>query len=210
MARKSRAPSVVLDSFLDIMTCMLGVLMLIILMTGIDASQIRVLIPTPMEHASNRRPIFIECRNNELFQVPVTELRKLADEKLKAIAAEAKGDTAVMLQKLAAVSAETDAYKVDLTYALLGQFAIVPVPAAKGYRLVDAGKEKATDWFGRILTAMNMEKDMLTFLVRDDSYEVFKRARALAWHQKVEVSYELLDVQAPIKFGLGGSRSLAQ
>ena len=50
----------------------------------------------------------------------------------------------------------------------------------------------------------------LAFLVRDDSYTVFKRARALAWNQKAEVSYELLDTQAPIKFGLGGSRSLAQ
>lgn len=192
------------------MTCELGLLMLIILLTGIDASQVRVLIPTPMEHVSNRRPIFIECRNNELFQVPVTELRKLADDRLKALAEEAKGDSAVMLQKLASAAAETDTYKVDLTYALLGQFAILPIRTAKGYRLVDVTKEKATDWFGRILTGMDDEKDMLTFLVRDDSYEVFKRARALAWHQKAEVSYELLDVEAPIKFGLGGSRSLAQ
>lgn len=192
------------------MTCELGLLMLIILLTGIDASQVRVLIPTPMEHVSNRRPIFIECRNNELFQVPVTELRKLADDRLKAIAEEAKGDSAVMLQKLASAAAETDTYKVDLTYALLGQFAISPIRTAKGYRLVDVTKEKATDWFGRILTNMDDEKDMLTFLVRDDSYEVFKRARALAWNEKAEVSYELLDVEAPIKFGLGGSRSLAQ
>lgn len=210
MAKRDRGYMLQLDSLTDISTCMLGCLMMIILLTGIDAMNVKMLIPTPMEHVSDRKPIFIECRNNELFRVPVAELRKLADDQLKAIADEAKGDSALMLQKLAASAAQTDAYKVDLTYALLGQFAIVPVATAKGYALVDATKEKPTDWFGKILTSMNLEKEMLTFLVRDNSYDVFKRARALAWYQKAEVSYELLDVQAPIKFGLGGSRSLAQ
>ncbi len=199
-----------LDSFLDIMTCMLGALMMIILLTSIDASQIKVLIPTPMEHTTDRKPVFIECRNDELFLVPVTELRNMANNELKKLAEEAKGDTGEMLRRLAQAQAQTDTYRVDLTYALLGQFAILPIATAKGYRLEDASKEKATDWFGRILTALPKDTEMLTFLVRDDSYNVFKRARALAWNQKAEVSYELLDTQAPIKFGLGGSRSLAQ
>lgn len=200
----------VLDSFLDIMTCMLGVLMLIILLTGVDASQIKVLIPTPWEHPTDLHPVFLECRNDEIFMIPVQELRQLANAELKHLAEEAKGDTAEMLKKLAESSVQTDTYKVDLTYALLGQFAIVPIGTARGYRLEDISREKATDWYGRILTGLSPEKDMLTFLVRDDSYNAFKRARALAWNQKVEVSYELLDTQAPIKFGLGGSRSLAQ
>lgn len=210
MAKKTRAQAVVLDSFLDIMTCMLGVLMLIILLTGIDASQIKVLIPTPIAHASDRKPVFIECREDQLFMVPVGELRQLAQNELNSIARQAKGDTAEMLRMLSGASAKTEAYRVDLTYALLGQFAILPVPGAKGYRLADTSKEKATDWFGRVLTGVNPEKEMISFLVRDDSYSVFKRARGLAWANKVEVSYELLDTEAPIKFGLGGSRSLAQ
>lgn len=210
MAKRERGYMLQLDSLTDISTCMLGCLMMIILLTGIDASQIKVLIPTPMEHATDRQPVFIECRNDELFLVPVQQLQKLAMDELNQIAGEAKGDTAQMLQRLAEASAQTDEYKVDLTYVLLGQFAIVPVPEARGYRLMDISAEKATDWYGRILTSLNKDKEMLTFLVRDDSYKVFKLARALAWSEKVEVSYELLDLQAPIKFGLGGVRSLAQ
>lgn len=210
MAKRVRGNSVNLDSFLDIMTCMLGVLMLILLLTGIDAAQIKVLIPTPMMHTSDRRPVFVECRNNELFLVPVGELRTLADEQLRDVAQKAGGDTALMLQGLADARAQTDTYQVDLTYALLGQFAILPIMTSKGYNLVDIGQEKETDWFGRILTGLNKETEMLTFLVRDDSFEVFKRARTLAWVQNVEVSYELLSPEEPIKFGLGGSRSLAQ
>ena len=51
---------------------------------------------------------------------------------------------------------------------------------------------------------------MLSFVVRDDSFEVFKYARALAGIHNIDVSYELLDASQPIKFGLGGTRSLAQ
>lgn len=210
MGKRARGSSVNLDSFLDIMTCMLGILVLIILLTGIDASQIKVLIPTPMMHATTLKPIYIECRNNEMFTVPVTELRGMANDSLKTLAAEAKGDSATLLSKLAEANVQNDTYRVDLTYALLGQFAIWPVPTAKGYAMKSIKDETDKDWYGKILTALDKEKEMVTFLVRDNSFEVFKKARGLAWAWKVEVSYELLDAEEPIKFGLGGSRSLAQ
>jgi hypothetical protein len=41
-----------LDSFLDILTCLQGVLILVIISTGIDAAQTKVLIPTPIERRS--------------------------------------------------------------------------------------------------------------------------------------------------------------
>lgn len=57
---------------------------------------------------------------------------------------------------------------------------------------------------------LNPDEEMIVFLVRDDSFQVFKFARALAWIQKVEVGYELLDLDEPIKFGLMGSPVSAQ
>ncbi|HBA83064.1 MAG TPA: hypothetical protein DCZ95_03120 [Verrucomicrobia bacterium] len=210
MGKRERNNAVNLDSFLDIMTCILGILILMILLTGIDASQIRVLVPTPMEHTSDKRPIFIECRDNELFSVPLEELRKLADTTLKQIARSVSNDSARMLIKLGEAKVQTEAYRVDLNFILLGQLAVQSVPNVTGYRLVDIANETSDDWYGRILTQMNKEKDMLSFIVRDDSFEVFKRARALAWSQKAEVSYELIDANEPIKFGLGGAIPLAQ
>ncbi len=83
MAKARRGASVNLDSFLDIMTCMLGVLILIILLTGLDASQIKVLIPTPLEMRSDKRSIFIECRDDQLFLLPAAELRDMAESAMK-------------------------------------------------------------------------------------------------------------------------------
>jgi hypothetical protein len=209
MSKRSRGDPVTLDSFLDILTCMEGVLMLIIISTGIDAAQTKVLVPTPMEYKSSKRPVLIECRSDELFEVPLDDLRRLASEELKRIAQQAKGDSAETLRMMGESKVETDSHRVDLTYALLGQLALVSVPG-KGYRLDSIAAETTAGWFGRLMAGINPEEEMLLFLVRDDSFNVFKRARSLAWVNKIECSYEILDLDEPIKFGLGGAVPLAQ
>ena len=209
--KKGDGASINLDSFLDIMTCLVGILVLIIILTGVDASQIKVLIPTPMQNADlDAKPIFIEARNGELFRVPLEDLREMSNNALKDIAQKAKGSQVNMLNMINEAKVQNDIYSVDLTYALMGQIAIRPVQTSKGYKLDDYEAETATDWFRSILDGMDAEQEMITFLVRDDSFQVFKYARALAWLQRIQVSYELLAVDEPIKFGLLGTRSLAQ
>ena len=208
--KKDRGASVNLDSFLDIMTCLVGVLVLIIILTGVDASQIKMLVPTPMGVKSDKRPIFIECRGNRMFHIPIEEINERANEELRNQARLVKGDTRKLMERLATASVETDSYLVDLTYALLAQFALKPKYGAPGYELADIKQEGPQDWFGAILSKVNPEEEMVTFLVRDDSFEVFKKARALAWVQQIKCSYELLDERDPLKFGLGGTPSLAQ
>ncbi len=207
---KARSASVNLDSFLDIMTCLVGVLVLIIILTGIDASQIRVLIPTPMQYGTDKRPVFIEARNNELFLVPVEDLQTRANDELRRIRTEAQGQTDKLLILLSNAQVEDEAYRVELNYALMGQIAFRPREGARGYALQDVAREGPSDWLGRIIVNLNKEEEMITFLVRDDSFQVFKLARHLAWVEKVDVSYELLDVDQPIMFGLLGTRSSPQ
>ena len=210
MAKKDRGVAVNLDSFLDIMTCMLGILILMILLTGIDASQIKVLVPTPMEQPTDKRPVFIECRNNELFRVSIDEITTRVYDELAAMSEKAKGDQEYFARLLEEATVQTEAHEVDVTFALIGQFALRSLPDVRGYRLESVARETTRDWFGQILNEINGDEEILTFLVRDDSYPVFKKARALAWLKNVDVSCELLDVNEPIKFGLGGTRSMAQ
>ena len=208
--KKRRDIASALDPLMNVIACALGLLLLVVLLASVHASRLQVLVPTPMEHLTEKSPVFIECRNNELFKVPLAELRRLANEKLKAVTQESGGQSDEILRRLPQMTVQTDEYRVDLTYALLGQFAIVPLPMARGYRLEDASKETATDWFGRVLTGVDRNKEMLAFLVRDDSFEVFAQARVLAQAEQIDVSYELLGVDDPIKFGLGGAVPMAQ
>jgi len=210
MGKKNRGNPVNLDSFLDLMTCMLGIIILMILLTGIDASQIKVLVPTPMEQPTDKRPIFIECRNNELFLVPIEDITRMVYDEMGALAEKAKGDQAAFAQLLEKAVVKTDSHQIDLAFALISQFALQPLPGVSGYRLESIQSETTNDWFGKILGGVKKDDEIITFLVRDDSYKVFKKARALAWIANVQVSCELLDVSEPIKFGLGGTRSMAQ
>ena len=202
--------SVSLDSFLDILTCLEGVLMLIIISTGIDAAQTKVLIPTPMEQESEKKPIYIECRNDQMFEIPVDDLIKKSQDKLEEIAKEAKGDSLILLQKMGESTITNEAFEVDLTYALLGQIAILPIADASGYPLTDYSKENEMGWYGKIVTSLNHEKEMISFIVRDDSFNVFKQARRYAWGKRADVSYDLIGVDEPIRFGVGGSRLKTQ
>ena len=210
MAKRSREASVRLDSFLDIMTCLVGVLVLIILLTGIDAAQIQVLIPTPLGHAADLRQIIIECRNDMLYLVPLDDIRQHAVKALDEISEEAAGDMVKVMQLLAERRVRVGDYEVDLAQAMSGHLILVPVPGEEGYALRSIETETAGKWFGRILARIDTKEEMLTFLVRDDSYTVFKRARALAWQKKIEVAYELLDARDVIRFGPGGELTLAQ
>ncbi len=212
MARKgkSRDSAISLDSFLDIMTCLVGVLTLIIIMTGIDASQIRVLIPTPVARDTDKRPIFIEARNDELFRVPLERLQATANAALRDIRVETEGNIEQLLRRIGEIETADEAYRIDLSYALMGQLAVLPLPEATGYALEDIEQEGPTDWYGRILDGMDKDEEMITFIVRDDSFRVFKFARALAWLEDVDVAYELLGRDEPIRFGLAGTRVQAQ
>ena len=200
-----------LDSFLDIMTCLVGVLVLILILTSLDAGQIKVLIMTPLERETVKQQVYIECRSNELFYIDLPGLRQKVREALDTEAPkyiEKASDRMVgLMHAYQKLDVQDDNYKVILTYSMLDQMGVQLKSGVSGYTIKGFGSEKPTDWFGKILTAMDADKQILSFKVRDDSYQMFKLARALAWHAKVDVMYELLDVKDPMRFPLGGMMS---
>jgi len=208
MGKKKRDTGISLDSFLDILTCLQGVLMLIIITTGIDAAQTKVVVATPIELAGNERPIYIECRNNELFLVPLAEARQAIQTKqLEVIRARrASGDVVDMMEAVGASDVDIGTYVVDFTRYLSGQIALMPKKdalgndAVKGYSFTNTEAENENTWLGGILTRIDPENERINFLVRDDSFEIFKLARILAWTMKIKVTYSLVPRNEPLIF----------
>lgn len=208
MGRKKRGDAISLDSFLDILTCLQGVLMLIIITTGIDAAQTKVMVATPIELAGNERPIYIECRNNELFLVPLAEARQAIQAKqLEVMRAKREaGDTVSVLEAVASADIDIGNYYVDFTRYLSGQIALVPKKdkdgndAVHGYAIENAEKENENTWFGSIVYNMDPQNERINFLVRDNSFEVFKTARFVAWTKQVKVTYNLVPQNEPLLF----------
>ena len=200
-----------LSSFTDIMTCILGVLVLIILLTGIDASQITVLVATPKEMtADDKSPVFFECRKNQLFHISVEELKKACDAKTAELKDRVGGDETEFLKQAAKTMMEADGQRLDYTYALMGKYVLMPIPEAEGYNLESQKGETADKWYGSRLAKIDLKTQFVCFLVRPDSYKVFQRARNLAWIKDINVACELQDEKNPIIIGPGGERMYMQ
>ena len=209
MAKKG--PELDLSSFTDIMTCILGVLVLIILLTGIDASQITVLVATPKEMTGDDKgPVFFECRNNRLFHISLDELKKACDAKTEELRERTKSDETEFLKQAAQTVMTLDGYRLDYTYALMGKYVLLPDPEAEGYQLENYLQETDQMWYGSRLATINPHTQFVCFFVRPDSFRVFQRARALAWLRNINVSCELQDEKNPIMIGPGGERMYSQ
>jgi hypothetical protein len=207
----SKGPALDLSSFTDLMTCILGVLVLIILLTGIDASQITVLVATPKEMTSDdKRPVFFECRKNQLFHISLDEMKKACDAKTAELQERVQGNETEFLKQAAQTSIEVAGSRLDYTYALMGKFVLLPNPEAEGYKLESYLNETPEMWFGSRLAQIDPNTQFVCFLVRPDSYRVFQRARALAWFKNINVACELQDEKNPIMIGPGGERMYMQ
>ena len=204
-------PQMDLSSFTDLMTCILGVLVLIILLTGIDASQITVLVATPKEmQGDDKSPVFFECRKNQLFQISIEELKKACDAKTEELREKVNGDETEFLKQASQTMLELDGQKLDYTYALMGKYVLLPIPDAEGYSLVSQSAETPDKWYGSRLAKINPATQFICFLVRPDSYRVFQRARNLAWIKDINVACELQDEKNPIMIGPGGKQVFMQ
>ena len=200
-----------LSSFTDLMTCILGVLVLIILLTGIDASQITVLVATPKEmQGDDKSPVFFECRKNQLFHISVEELKAACDAKTQELQERVGGDETEFLKQAAQTMLELNGQKLDYTYALMGKYVLLPVPDAEGYKFESQSKETADKWYGSRLANIDPATQFICFLVRPDSYRVFQRARNMAWIRNINVACELQDEKNPIMIGPGGERMFMQ
>ena len=200
-----------LSSFTDLMTCILGVLVLIILLTGIDASQITVLVATPKEmQADDKSPVFFECRKNQLFHISVEELKKACDAKTPELQELVAADENEFLKQAAKTMLELDGQRLDYTYALMGKYVLMPIPDAEGYAFESQSKETADKWYGSRLANIDPATQFICFLVRPDSYRVFQRARNMAWIRNINVACELQDEKNPIMIGPGGERMFMQ
>lgn len=213
--RRQKGKEEEFNSFIDIMTCLAGILILIILLVIVQVQEVRVVIPTPLEYTSGKAPVFLECRSNMLFRVDLPRIKERVETVMKELSesSEKEGsfDRSVFLRELGRANVEEGSHIIDLSFALVGQFALRPNPSVTGYRFTSIEVETTQGgWYRDLLKAVNKDREMLTFIVRDDSFEIFRKARSMAWVESVDASWYLLSHDEPMKFGLSGEAPIAQ
>lgn len=207
-----------LDSFLDILTNTVGVLMFISLFVTLIATgsspKTSVTIQTPLASPTDKESLWFELNGNKISHL---NLRQVREQELelsgnlpncnKPLSNSNSSDYALrqsnyescllsILGRQTNFRASTDNYQistVDRGVSLLFD------PLSEDIGETSSQLTAPNSDYRQVLSQFNPNQDYLVFIVRPDSFETFRAARQQAWDAGYEVGWEPLTQDAPIK-----------
>jgi len=138
-----------------------------------------------------------ECRGNEVYYVDKDGLENLLGSAIANMAR--KGQASGSLQKiLQEKTIGNTLYTIDPQADLLGKIALRPQPGVRGERLTDLDRPDSA--FQQVLQQLEKQRDVIIFLVRPDSKEVFQKAFQVAENKGFKFESRVLGKDEPIVF----------
>jgi hypothetical protein len=207
MARRRKRkgePELLIVSFCDIVTITTAALFFCLIVTVQEAVKVPIFRPTPLAKVSTKQGIFFECRNDQLFFVDMAGLDGQVEDLMSKLNPGVRGgDLGSFVKVIQDQDIGNAYYKVDPRYLLVGKMGLEPRPGTYGEGTGDL--ENASSKYQAMLSSLDKDKQYIAFLVRDDSFNVFRKARQVADGLGLDTGWELLGVDEPIKFGEGGT-----
>ncbi|MGO9244376.1 MAG: hypothetical protein ACLQDC_06350, partial [Verrucomicrobiia bacterium] len=196
-------PELLIVSFCDIVTITTAALFFCLLVTVQESVKIPVFRPTPRAKITAKQGIFFECRTNQLFYVDYAGLQDQVDKLTSTLNPGVRsGDIESFLKALQGQEVGNEYYKVDPRYLLVGKVGLEARPGVPGETMEEL--ENPSSKFQSILSQLVKSNQYIAFLVRDDSFNIFRKARQVADTAGFDTGWELLGIDEPIKFGEGG------
>lgn len=206
MSRSKKTDVLQLDSFLDIITNTIGILVVICCMAAINVNDITYIVRTPFVHKTEKIPIFFECRNNRCLPIDKESLHNEIDKRIKKLY---KGDARLTGSKILSLMEDEEIgdnyYRVDLPKLFLENiFVLIP----KEEDIGETAKEirKTDSVFAQIINNIDAEKYFVFVLVRPDSFEVYRELRKQSWNLGLEIGWEPLTPGKFVSFGTKGRK----
>ena len=221
--RKNNALSQNLDSFLDILTNTVGVLMFISLFITVVAVESSTIVQTPLVSQSKKKPHFFEVNGNRITYIDDDEIDhqiELLTKSLPECLVPDVPETAdtywyqyylnriqeyescrmEILDSFKVFRGQTNYYKVR--FYDLDALIYEPIKPEVGESYKQIGKTNSE--FTNILSKLDPKTDYLAFIVRPDSFAGFRMARKQAWKAGYNVGWEPMKQDTPIVFGSNG------
>jgi len=196
-------------SFCDIVTITTAALFFCLLVTVQEAVKIPVFRPTPRAKITSKQGIMFECRTNELFFVDTAGLQDQVEKLMSNLNPGVRsGDIESFLKALQGQEVGNAYYKVDPRYLLVGKMGLEARPGVAGETMTELDDPNSK--FQAIISQLDKSKQYIAFLVRDDSFNIFRKARQIADTAGFDTGWELLGIDEPIKFGEGGTAIATQ
>lgn len=201
-----------LDSFLDIITNVLGLLILICAMTIISSRDVQISLGTPImaEVDDDLDRVCFECRGNRLLPLDDDFRRDEIKEILESdISSSERRERIAALSRASPTNGfhrfELELREIEfLNRTIRGvKMTITPVDEPVGDTLSQLRRPQSE--LSKRLSKMNPRKHWLYFIVRTDSFEAFRAARKHAKKQGFQVGWTPHKPKKPIVFSPFGS-----
>ena len=198
--KKKHEPEMLIVSFCDIVTITTAAMFFAMLITTMEAVKIPVFRPVVRTRPTNKQPVFFECRNNEVFYIDKAGLDARLD---KYIATLPPGDPGRLATPPPGTEIGNESYTLIPQYLPRAIMALQARPEVHGVTADHLNDPKSQ--FQIVLSGLNPKSDFIHFLVRDDSFPVFRAARVAADRLGFDVGWDFFAETDVIQFGAGGN-----
>jgi len=203
--KKKGEPEMLIVSFCDIVTIATAAMFFVLIITVQEAIKIPVFRPTPRARILDKDPVFFECRQNEVFYIDKKGLDTQLNTLMAGLNPSVKtSDLNVFLKALRDREISDGYYRLNPNYLLKQIMALEPLPTVHGDKV--AALSSVGSRFTTALAHANRQTQYVVFLVRDDSFTIFRSARSLVDKLGFDLGWELLAPNEPISFGENGTK----
>jgi len=202
-------PSQNLDSFLDVLTNTVGVMIFVCLFASLTAAVSPALVRTPIARETRKQGYFFECRENRAIPLDEDNASAAIQQFFRRVNDNPFVDPQHLQQQFRDFSHNTRYYTVRLSLVNFGGQPIIQTlfqPRDRFGGESVASLDTSTSTFRQTLSRLSPSRHSLIFFVRPDSFDCFRAARAIAWRNGFDVGWEPMTEDRAIIFVSGGGR----
>jgi biopolymer transport protein ExbD len=185
-------------SFCDIITVSIVALFMTMVIVVDMAMRTPKLRATPLSRDTTNMAVYVECRNSQLYfidQFEITEAMQSGLQQIR-IRSLASGGANAMETALS-LDVGNEYYRVDNSFMMMGAAVLLPRQDVPGLQPPVPG---GTGAYQRIVATLATNVHYLVFLVRDDSFDAFRKAREHGIQRGFMTGWEYLGRDEPITF----------
>jgi hypothetical protein len=202
-------PSQNLDSFLDVLTNTVGVMIFVCLFASLTAAVSPALVRTPIARETRKQGYFFECRENRAIPLDEDDASAAIQQFFRRVNDNPFVDPQHLQRQFRDFSHNTRYYTVRLSLVNFGGQPIIQTlfqPRDRFGGESVASLDTSTSTFRQTLSRLSPSRHSLIFFVRPDSFDCFRAARAIAWRNGFDVGWEPMTEDRAIIFVSGGGR----
>jgi hypothetical protein len=199
MARKKKGnPELNVVSFCDIVTVSMVALFMALVIVIDMAMRTPSLRPTPLAMATTNLPVYFEFRRNNLYAIDRAELMMILRTEAQAMRKQGGGGKDDLLQTAMTRDIGNDFYRFDNSFLMMGIVALIPRPGVDGITFESV--QDSDEPLVQALRAVNTNTHYAVYLVRDDSFPMFRKVRDLSVRLGIKSGWEYIGRDEPLTF----------